>query len=169
MDHRLYKEIEVSSEYSIKNYNNRLSYLNQKKYYVCPLSYSSEATLIDLLIEFGLKGIEVEIIDNIERNIFTSMGIHLIIHFDPIVTDDSRVFRMRSAVADKVKQLDKSLTIHDMRLVIGPTHTNVLFDLVFPAGFKGDIPSVVKTVEQYIKELDDKNIPKIKVEQSYTC
>lgn len=109
-----------------------------------------------------------DLIDRIESDLYAE-GIQTSIHFDPIVTDDSRVFRMRSAVADKVKQLDKNLTIHDMRLVIGPTHTNVLFDLVFPAGFKGDIPSVVKTVEQYIKELDDKNIPKIKVEQSYTC
>ncbi len=108
-----------------------------------------------------------DLIDCIENDL-TEEGVQTSIHFDPIVTEDSRVSDMRLAIAGKVKELDSSLTIHDLRLVIGPTHTNVLFDLVFPAGFKGNSIYVVKEVEAFIKSLDEKNIPKIKVEQGYT-
>ncbi len=108
-----------------------------------------------------------DLIDCIENDLINE-GIQTSIHFDPIVTEDSRVSDMRMSIAGKVKELDNSLTIHDLRLVIGPTHTNVLFDLVFPAGFKGDTSYVVKEVEKFIKSLDEKNIPKIKVEQGYT-
>ncbi|MBO7048965.1 MAG: cation transporter [Spirochaetia bacterium] len=108
-----------------------------------------------------------DLIDCIENDL-TAEGVQTSIHFDPIVTEDSRVADMRLAIAGKVKELDSSLTIHDLRLVIGPTHTNVLFDLVFPAGFKGDTSFVVKEVEAFIKSLNSKNIPKIKVEQGYT-
>ena len=108
-----------------------------------------------------------DLIDCIENDLINE-GIQTSIHFDPIVTEDSRVSDMRMSIAGKVKELDNSLTIHDLRLVIGPTHTNVLFDLVFPAGFKGDTTYVVKEVEKFIKSLDEKNIPKIKVEQGYT-
>ena len=108
-----------------------------------------------------------DLIDCIENDLMEE-GVQTSIHFDPIVTEDSRVAEMRLAIAGKVKELDNSLTIHDLRLVIGPTHTNVLFDLVFPAGFRGDAAQVVKEVERFIKGLDEKNIPKIKVEQGYT-
>ncbi|MBR0317883.1 MAG: cation transporter [Spirochaetia bacterium] len=108
-----------------------------------------------------------DLIDCIENDLKED-GIQTSIHFDPIVTKDSRVAEMRTAIAGKIKALDDHLTIHDLRLVIGPTHTNVLFDLVFPAGFKGDTDKMVKEVEAFIKGLDEKNIPKIKVEQGYT-
>ena len=108
-----------------------------------------------------------DLIDRIENDLLEE-GIQTTIHFDPIVTEDSRVSEMRLAIAGKVKELDPRFTIHDLRLVIGPTHTNVLFDLVFPAGFDGDTAYMVREVEEFIKGLDEKNIPKIKVEQGYT-
>ena len=55
---------------------------------------------------------------------------------DPIEADDTEVIRMRQAVADKLKELDDVISIHDFRMVPGPTHTNLIFDAVVPADYK---------------------------------
>ena len=59
------------------------------------------------------------------------------------------------------------MTPHDLRLVPGPTHTNVLFDLVFPAGYPGDQQAVRARLEEFVAAQDMSYICKIKVEQSY--
>lgn len=109
-----------------------------------------------------------DLIDNIENDFLKNDGIEVSIHFDPIVTKDPAVNDMRLKLAGKIKSINCDLSFHDLRLVPGPTHTNVLFDLLFPAGFKGDIEAAEKELAAYIVELDKKYIPKIKVEQSYT-
>jgi len=109
-----------------------------------------------------------DLIDNIENDFLKNDGILVSIHFDPIVTSDPTVNEMRLKLAGKIKSIDNSLSFHDLRIVPGQTHTNVLFDLLFPAGFKGDAKAAERELEEYIKGLDKKYIPKIKVEQSYT-
>lgn len=75
-----------------------------------------------------------DVIDNIERD-FLSDGLNLVIHFDPIVTADPVVEDTRHEIAKLVASIDPALTIHDLRMVPGTTHTNVIFDCVVPRNF----------------------------------
>ena len=75
-------------------------------------------------------------IDLIEREVQKRFGIQLVIHLDPLVVNDERVDELHSLVIGYCKEIDPSLSIHDFRVVDGPTHTNLIFDLVVPFGFK---------------------------------
>ena len=75
-------------------------------------------------------------IDSAETELKNKLGCIATIHMDPIEADDTEVSRMRQAVADKLKELDDVISIHDFRMVHGPTHTNLIFDAVVPADYK---------------------------------
>ena len=61
---------------------------------------------------------------------------------------------LRARLTEKLRQLDPALSLHDLRIVPGRTHTNVLFDLVLPAGYAGDKVELLEQLEQFIKEQD---------------
>lgn len=73
-----------------------------------------------------------DIIDRIEKYFLEQEGLHVVIHYDPIVTDDSETGEAREFFAAEAKKLDPRLSIHGLRMVPGTTHTNVIFDLVLP-------------------------------------
>ena len=73
-----------------------------------------------------------DMIDDIELDFKKNLGIHLTIHYDPIVTDDPELNAILQKVSAVIASLDQNLTMHDFRLVRGITHTNVLFDVVVP-------------------------------------
>ena len=66
-------------------------------------------------------------------------GLHMIVHFDPISTKDNTVNELRIWIGEKVKEIDERLTIHDLRIVYGITHTNVIFDCVVPDVYKRQV------------------------------
>lgn len=72
-----------------------------------------------------------DLIDNIEKS-FKENGTHLTIHMDPVIIGDKNVDKLKAKVTKTIKELDVELDIHDFRIVKGPTHTNILFDLVIP-------------------------------------
>ena len=110
-----------------------------------------------------------DLIDNIERDFMKNDHLMVTIHYDPIVTSDAAVGVLRSRLTEKLRQLDPALSLHDLRIVPGKTHTNVLFDLVLPAGYAGDKVELLTQMEQFIKEQDPTYNCIIKVEQSYTA
>lgn len=73
-----------------------------------------------------------DLLDNIEQEFKRRDGIIMTLHMDPIVTDDPAVLDLRNRVEHAVRGIDPRLTIHDLRTVPGPTHTNVIFDCVRP-------------------------------------
>lgn len=73
-----------------------------------------------------------DIIDRAEQEISEKMDIHLVIHMDPINTDDKVVRKAQKQVTDIIKELHEELTIHDFRIVGGEEHMNLIFDLVVP-------------------------------------
>ena len=75
---------------------------------------------------------------------------------------------LRARLAEYVRQLDARISLHDLRIVPGDTHTNVLFDLALPAGYAGDYKQLLNQVRQFVTQQDPKYIPIIKLEQSYT-
>ncbi len=108
-----------------------------------------------------------DLIDNIERDVRREEKILLTIHYDPIVTSDARVGVLRVRLNEKVRQIDPALSIHDLRIVPGTTHANVLFDLVLPAGYTGDRAGVIRQLREFVAQQDERYGCVIKVEQSY--
>lgn len=71
-------------------------------------------------------------IDNAERELAEQLGCIASIHMDPIATDDKLTIETKEKVIALVHAYDTRLSIHDFRMVAGPTHTNVIFDIVVP-------------------------------------
>ena len=73
-----------------------------------------------------------DVIDNIERDFLSKDNPNIIVHYDPIVTKDDIVNDFRSWLMEQVKSIDPHLSIHDLRIVPGNSHTNLVFDCVMP-------------------------------------
>lgn len=73
-----------------------------------------------------------DMIDNVERRINEELVISCTIHMDPIVTDDENINELKSFLLNTMSKNDMKLPIHDFRVVIGQTHTNMIFDVVIP-------------------------------------
>lgn len=98
-------------------------------------SYGAGTTIASLHVEVdGTADVfkTHDAIDNIEKELFFKHGIQCTIHMDPIVTDDEAVNSMRVMVSKIVEEINKSWQIHDFRMVVGDTHTNLIFDAVIP-------------------------------------
>ncbi len=78
-----------------------------------------------------------ELIDDMERECLEKHNIHLVIHYDPVITGDEELDAMRTQVRDILGQQDVRLSIHDFRMVRGAGHTNLIFDVVLPQDLRG--------------------------------
>lgn len=107
-------------------------------------------------------------IDNVENELREKLGCEAVIHMDPIVTDDGITEETRERVAALVHCIDDSISIHDFRMVKGPTHTNVIFDAVVPFGFRLSDEEVAKKIRTAVRALDGNYYAVVKVERSYT-
>lgn len=74
------------------------------------------------------------IIDKIERDVYSELNLTISIHYDPVATNDERIPEMKKFISEYIHSQDPDLSIHDLRIVAGPLHTNVIFDLVIPFG-----------------------------------
>ena len=107
-----------------------------------------------------------DLIDNIEKD-FLEEGLNIIIHYDPILTKDPITNDIRKQVETAVKGIDERLTIHDLRVVPGPTHTNLVFDCVKPLEVKIEDEELKRMIAERVKMIDSKYICVITVDQSY--
>ena len=73
-----------------------------------------------------------DVIDNVERHIFSELGIFCTIHMDPIVMNDETVTALRNFLTGIVADILPDVKVHDFRVVVGQTHTNLIFDIVLP-------------------------------------
>ncbi len=89
-----------------------------------------------------------DIIDTMERDFARHHNIHLVVHYDPVVTDNVELNRMRQVVLEHLHQFDPRISVHDFRMVEGAGHTNLVFDAVLPY----DMDHQRKAVDQYINE-----------------
>ena len=108
-----------------------------------------------------------DLIDNIEREAGERLGVHLVIHLDPIVVDDPLVNELRDHVRHYVQQLDPALSMHDFRLVRGQTHSNLIFDVTVPPGYHMSDSELCAALEKKISELDSSYYAVITVDRSY--
>ena len=108
-----------------------------------------------------------DLIDNIEQDFKEDDGLIVTLHYDPIVTDDPEVKDLRNQINALVKTIDARLSIHDLRTVPGPTHTNVIFDCVKPADFDMDDEDLRARIAALVAADHPQAICKITIDQSY--
>lgn len=95
-----------------------------------------------------------DIIDNLERICLERYNTHIVIHYDPIVTDDTELSRLRVVVGNILHQQDERITIHDFRMVCGTDHTNLIFDMVLPSEIMSKRFEIKDALDNALRELD---------------
>lgn len=108
-----------------------------------------------------------DLIDNIEEEIAKKYNILLCIHMDPIVVDSKEVDELKKYTSSLLSSYSKFLSFHDFRIVSGPTHTNVLFDIVVPFETKLDVNHLLEYLKNQYKEKDQKYNLVIKIDHDY--
>ncbi|MBE6785148.1 MAG: cation diffusion facilitator family transporter [Ruminococcaceae bacterium] len=106
-------------------------------------------------------------IDNIEQEVKKRLGIELVIHMDPIEINNEKVSALKERMREIVSGIDKELTIHDFRVVDGPTHTNLVFDVVVPHGFEMREDRLIGIINDKINESDNRYRCVITVDKCY--
>lgn len=117
----------------------------------------------------GVDILEIhDIIDNIEIEILDKMNILICIHMDPIVTDDEQVNRYKEITGKIIKDYCEDYSFHDFKMVKGPTHTNLIFDLVVPVPDKTKNNSeILSEIKKRFKEYDSTIKLVVRVEHSF--
>ncbi len=94
-------------------------------------------------------------IDHIERELKEKFGCDAVIHLDPIETNNEVVNRCREITGKVISEISEELTFHDFRVVSGPTHTNLIFDVVVPHGFAKLPGELEKEILQGVRKYDE--------------
>lgn len=108
-----------------------------------------------------------DLIDNIESEVGSALGLELVIHMDPVTLDDPKLDAMHAEIETIIRQISPKLRHHDFRVVFGPTHDNILFDVVVPTGFPLPDGELVYLLSASIKRVYPTAVPKIRVDHDY--
>ena len=93
-----------------------------------------------------------ELIDDMERECLRSHNIHLVIHYDPVVTDDPELNALRHRVRDFFREKDEKLSVHDFRILRLPERTDLIFDVALPRQFKGQEDALRQELEALLNK-----------------
>ncbi|MBQ6908230.1 MAG: cation transporter [Clostridia bacterium] len=108
-----------------------------------------------------------EMIDNIERDFLTEMNINLVIHLDPVITDDKESIDLKNKIELIVKQIHKDFSIHDFRMIKGETYSKVIFDVVMPDEYKSPEKEIKKYIINEVKKIDNNLSVIITIDKNY--
>ena len=96
-----------------------------------------------------------ELIDDLERLCLEKYNVHLVIHYDPVVIGDAEMERLRSCILQAMAGFDSRLTLHDLRMVRGKGHTNLIFDIALPEELQGRKDDIKKGIDDSLEALGD--------------
>ncbi len=117
--------------------------------------YGPGRRMISLHAEVPAKGDILKLhdtIDNIERRLQKELCCSAVIHMDPIMNDDAETLECQELVKGILAEIDPALSLHDFRIVKGPTHTNLIFDLVVPYQTPYSIDALKDAVKRKLQE-----------------
>lgn len=108
-----------------------------------------------------------DVIDLIERDLMNRFNVITCIHMDPVDINDPETLRLKELATGELTAIDERLSLHDFRVVFGPSHTNLIFDVVVPFDYaeKATLPSLI---EQRLQAKDERLFTVIQVETQYT-
>lgn len=108
-----------------------------------------------------------DLIDNIEQDIKKEFGIELVIHMDPIETNNIELNNASIIVREVLKEIDPVLMFHDFRMVKGESHTNFIFDVLAPFNFRLSDEELVELIKLKVRERNDKYRCVILIDKDY--
>ncbi len=132
--------------------------------------YGPGRVMVSLHAEVDSTGSIMEIhdmIDNIEKELAKKCHCEAVIHMDPILVNDPLTDNLHSQIETILTTLDASVKLHDFRVVSGPTHTNIIFDVLIPFEFKMSDEEVVSYLQKRIHDIDDRYYGVIQVDKAY--
>ena len=133
--------------------------------------YGPGRQMISLHAEVPAEGDILEthdVIDNIENELRAKLGCDATIHMDPIITSDEHISELKAAVISIVKSIDEIITLHDFRVVTGPTHTNLIFDILIPFKFYISDDELTLMIQERVKEkLGNNYFVVMKIDKAY--
>ena len=88
-----------------------------------------------------------ELIDNLERKCLQELGVHLVIHYDPVAVGDEKLNEIKAVLSRVLTQKDPRLSLHDLRMVKGEGHTNLIFDIALPHDLSGEEKAIRQALE----------------------
>lgn len=121
-------------------------------------NYGPGRVLISLHAEVPADGDLLTLHDTIdlaEHRLHRELGCSAVIHMDPVCIHDEQTSRLKELVQQVVAAIDERLTIHDFRIVTGPTHTNLIFDVVTPYNFDYSDAGLCELINRRLKEQDE--------------
>lgn len=108
-----------------------------------------------------------EVIDRAEREIAQKLNITVIIHLDPLVTDDKRVNEVREEVNECLREIHPHYSMHDFRMLDGKQQINLLFDVLLPFGLEKEDEEILNEINQKLHEKDPRYYPIITLDRSF--
>lgn len=109
-----------------------------------------------------------DLIDNVEHRLKDELHCAAVIHMDPVCTKDEQTLELKRVVEQIVKEVDPILSIHDFRVVTGPTHTNLIFDMVIPFDFPMTDVDVTNQVQERLWKYNPVYYAVIDIDKAYT-
>lgn len=108
-----------------------------------------------------------DLIDHIEHDLAEACDCEAVIHMDPISVNDPEVNALKAQVGEIINGIDAELRFHDFRIVKGPTHTNILFDVLVPYKFGLKDSELIERINVKVKELSPSYFIVVKVDHTY--
>ena len=120
-------------------------------------NYGPGRVLISLHAEVSADGNLLKLHDTIdlaEHRLHSELGCSAVIHMDPVCIHDEQTQRLKIMAQHVLSTIDERLTLHDFRIVTGPTHTNLIFDVVTPYDFDYSDAGLCELINRRLKEQD---------------
>ena len=133
--------------------------------------YGPGRRIVSLHGEVSEKGDMVvlhDMIDRCERDISDRLNCLVTIHMDPITINDARVDGIKQMILEQIHAHNEKITIHDFRIVDGPSHTNIIFDAVMPNDYKGTDKQLRKRFEEIIESLPGNCVGVITIDRQFS-
>ncbi len=179
-----YSSFGIAKEIIGKLLGNPISKKEAKQIESIILSFPEVKGVHDLMIhdygpgrQFGSAHAEVDakmdflkahdIIDEAERKIHEETGVMMTLHLDPILLDDPLVQVYQAEIKDILSKIDSTLSIHDFRIVDGPSHTNLVFDVLIPYDCSISKKEIEDKINTSLKEHDKRLYAVITFDHEY--
>ncbi|TCL59835.1 cation diffusion facilitator family transporter [Kineothrix alysoides] len=108
-----------------------------------------------------------DMIDNIEHRLHNELHCEAVIHMDPVVTQDEQINALKSRISEVIITAYPEVCFHDFRVVKGPTHTNIIFDIVVPFHYKKNDEEITNYISEQIRLIDETYMAVIQVDKAY--
>ena len=107
-------------------------------------------------------------IDNTEVELRRKLNCDAVIHMDPVVTEDKHILYLKENIEEIIKKIDPVISMHDFRVVAGPTHTNLIFDIVVPYDYRISDEGLVGQIQECAaKKLGEGHFVVVQVDKAY--